>query len=86
MRRLFKGGNYSRAETICGNMVCFYIIMRLNGVGLEFGKHVCVGGGCHGYVLMTIDVKSGDDISEESGGSIEESVGEVLCGNPLYLE
>ena len=43
---------------------------------------VCVGGGCHDYVLMTIDVK----ISEESGGSIEESVGEVLCGNPLYLE
>ena len=49
-------------------------------MGLEFGKHVCVGGGCHGYVLMTIDVKSGDDISEESGGSIEESVG----GSPLW--
>ena len=28
MRKLFKGGNYSREETICGNMIAEYAVLR----------------------------------------------------------
>ena len=56
VRKLFKGGNYSRAETIRGNTVCtewslseflggnFFVVVGLSSPGLDISPLVAISG------------------------------------------